>query len=201
LSLRRAFYLYKTVTLSSPFVITILKGEVKPLPSNKILQEKQQQLEELIAKLKTAQAGVLVTYAGINVEQDTALRAELRKAGVEYKVLKNTMTSRAMEAVGYGEMKSELEGMTALAISQEDPVAPAKILKNYAEKIETFELKAGFVDGGYLDKAGVMALADIPSKEMLIAKMLGSITGPLYGLAIGLQAVVDQKNGGEAAAE
>ena len=94
--------MYKTVTLSSPFVITILKGEVKPLPSKKILQEKQQQLDELVAKLKTAQAGVLVTYAGINVEQDTALRAALRKAGVEYKVLKNTMTSRAMDAVGYG---------------------------------------------------------------------------------------------------
>jgi len=182
-------------------VITILKGEVKPLPSKKILQEKQQQLDELVAKLKTAQAGVLVTYAGINVEQDTALRAELRKAGVEYKVLKNTMTSRAMEAVGYGEMKSELEGMTALAISQEDPVAPAKILKDYAEKIETFELKAGFVDGGYLDKAGVIALAEIPSKEMLIAKILGSLQGPLYGLAVGLQAVVDKNNGGEAAAE
>jgi len=193
--------LYKTVTLSSPFVITILKGEVKPLPSKKILQEKQQQLDELVAKLKTAQAGVLVTYAGINVEQDTAMRAELRKAGVEYKVLKNTMTSRAMDAVGYGEMKSELEGMTALAISQEDPVAAAKILKDYAEKIETFEIKAGFVDGGYLDKAGVMALADIPSKEMLIAKILGSLTSPLYGLAIGLQAVVDKNNGGEAAAE
>ena len=193
--------MYKTVTLSSPFVITILKGEVKPLPSKKILQEKQQQLDELVAKLKTAQAGVLVTYAGINVEQDTAMRAELRKAGVEYKVLKNTMTSRAVEAVGYGEMKSELEGMTALAISQEDPVAAAKILKDYAEKIETFEIKAGFVDGGYLDKAGVMALADIPSKEMLIAKILGSLTSPLYGLAIGLQAVVDKNNGGEAAAE
>ena len=193
--------MYKTVTLSSPFVITILKGEVKPLPSKKILQEKQQQLDELVAKLKTAQAGVLVTYAGINVEQDTAMRAELRKAGVEYKVLKNTMTSRAMDAVGYGEMKSELEGMTALAISQEDPVAAAKILKDYAEKIETFEIKAGFVDGGYLDKAGVMALADIPSKEMLIAKILGSLTSPLYGLAIGLQAVVDKNNGGEAAAE
>ncbi len=173
---------------------------MKPLPSNKILLEKQQQLDELVEKLKTAKAGVLVSYAGINVEQDTAMRAELRKAGVEYKVLKNTMTSRAVDAVGYGDMKPYLEGMTALAISQDDPIAPAKILKNYAEKIETFEIKSGFVDGGVLDQKGVIALADIPSREVLIAKMLGSLTSPLYGLAIGLQAIVD-KNGEAAPAE
>lgn len=166
------------------------------MPSKKILEEKQAQLDELVGKLKTASAGVLVNYQGITVEADTAMRAELRKAGVEYKVLKNTMTSRACEAVGFGAMKDQLNGMTALAISQEDPIAAAKILKNYAEKIETFEIKAGFVDGGVLDAKGVMALADVPSKETLIAKMLGSLQSSLYGLAYVLQAKIDKENGG-----
>ena len=166
------------------------------MPSKKILEEKQAQLDELVGKLKTASAGVLVNYQGITVEADTAMRAELRKAGVEYKVLKNTMTARACEAVGYGAMKDQLNGMTALAISQEDPVVAAKILKNYAEKIESFEIKAGFVDGGVLDAKGVMALADVPSKETLIAKMLGSLQSSLYGLAYVLQAKIDKENGG-----
>ncbi len=166
------------------------------MPSKKILEEKQAQLDELVGKLKTASAGVLVNYQGITVEADTAMRAELRKAGVEYKVLKNTMTSRACEAVGYGAMKDQLNGMTALAISQDDPIAAAKILKNYAEKIESFEIKAGFVDGGVLDAKGVMALADVPSKETLIAKMLGSLQSSLYGLAYVLQAKIDKENGG-----
>lgn len=172
------------------------------MPSKKILEEKQAQLDELVGKLKTASAGVLVNYQGITVEADTAMRAELRKAGVEYKVLKNTMTSRACEAVGFGAMKDQLNGMTALAISQDDPIAAAKILKNYAEKIESFEIKAGFVDGGVLDAKGVMALADVPSKETLIAKMLGSLQSSLYGLAYVLQAKIDKENGGaEAPAE
>ena len=166
------------------------------MPSKKILEEKQAQLDELVGKLKTASAGVLVNYQGITVEADTAMRAELRKAGVEYKVLKNTMTSRACEAVGFGAMKDQLNGMTALAISQDDPIAAAKILKNYAEKIESFEIKAGFVDGGVLDAKGVMALADVPSKETLIAKMLGSLQSSLYGLAYVLQAKIDKENGG-----
>jgi large subunit ribosomal protein L10 len=172
---------------------------VKPLPSNIILQEKQAQLDSLIEKLKTATAGVLVSYKGITVEQDTAMRAELRKAGVEYKVLKNTMTSRACDAVGYGEMKPYLEGMTALAISQDDPIAPAKILKDYADKIETFEIKAGFVDGGVIDQKAVLNLAETPSKEVLIAKMMGSMQSSLYGLAYALQAIIDKS--GEAPAE
>jgi len=171
--------------------------EVKPLPSNIILQEKQAQLDSLVEKLKTATAGVLVQYQGITVEQDTAMRAELRKAGVEYKVLKNTMTARACDAVGYGEMKPYLEGMTALAISQDDPIAPAKILKDYAEKIETFEIKAGFVDGGVIDQKAVMSLAETPSKEVLIAKMMGSMQSSLYGLAYALQAIIDKSGASE----
>jgi large subunit ribosomal protein L10 len=97
-------------------------------------------------------------------------------------------------------MKQYLVGMTALALSANDPVAPAKIMKEYAEKVESFEIKAGFVDGGLLDAAGVNELASIPSKEQLIVKMLGSLMSPLYGLAYVLQAKIDKENGGEEAA-
>jgi large subunit ribosomal protein L10 len=143
------------------------------MPSSKILAEKQQAVADLAEKLKTAAAGVLVNYSGITVEDDTKLRAALRNAGVEYKVMKNTLTGRACEMVGYGDMKQYLEGMTALAISVDDPIAPAKILKEYAEKVESFEIKAGFIDGGVIDANAVNELASIPAKEVLIAKMLG----------------------------
>ena len=171
------------------------------MPSNKILEEKKQVVETLAAKMQSAQAGVLVKYEGITVEDDTKLRADLRKAGVEYCVMKNTLTGRACDEVGYGAMKEHLNGMTAIAISAEDPVAPAKILKEYSEKIETFEIKAGFVDGEVLDVNGVNALAAIPSKEQLICKMLGSLMSPLYGFAYVLQAKIDKEEGGETAEE
>ena len=171
------------------------------MPSNKILEEKKQVVESLAAKMQSAQAGVLVKYEGIKVSEDTELRAALRKAGVEYTVMKNTLTGRACDIAGYGEMKQYLSGMTAIAISQTDPLAPAKIMKEYADKIECFEIKAGFVDGEVIDVKGVEALAAIPSKEQLICKMLGSLMSPLYGFAYVLQAKIDKEEGGEAAAE
>ena len=170
------------------------------MPSNKILEEKKQVVETLAAKMQSAAAGVLVKYEGIKVSEDTELRAALRKAGVEYTVMKNTLTGRACDIAGYGDMKQYLSGMTAIAISQDDPIAPAKIMRQFADKIECFEIKAGFVDGGVLDCAGVEALAATPSKEVLIAKMLGSLMSPLYGLAYALQGKIDKENeGGESA--
>ena len=171
------------------------------MPSNKVLEAKRQIVEELAGKMQTAVSGVLVKYEGITVADDTALRAALRKAGIEYSVMKNTLTGRACEMVGYGDMKQYLSGMTAIAISQDDPIAPAKIMKEYADKIPSFEIKAGFVDGGVIDQAGVEALAATPSKEVLIAKMMGSLMSSLYGLAYVLQAKIDKENGGEEATE
>ena len=164
------------------------------MPSAKILEQKQGVVADLAAKMKNAAAGVIVNYAGITVEDDTKMRAALRKAGVSYTVMKNTLTKRACEEVGYGELAGVLEGMTAIAISENDEVAAAKILKEYAEKVETFEVKAGFVDGKVLDAKGVMELAEIPSKEGLVAKMLGSLQSSLYGLAYVLQAKIDKEN-------
>ena len=171
------------------------------MPSAKILEAKQAVVAELAEKVKTAASGVIVSYQGITVEDDTKLRAELRKAGVEYKVYKNSITGRACEEAGYGEIGSYLEGMTAFAISQEDAVAPAKILKNYADKIETFNLKCGFVDGEVLDEAGVKALAEIPNKETLVCKIMGCMRSPLYSLAYVLQAVIDKDGEAAPAAE
>ena len=171
------------------------------MPSNKILEQKKQVVESLAAQMQTAQAGVLVKYEGIKVSEDTELRAALRKAGVDYAVMKNTLTGRACDIAGYGDMKQYLSGMTAIAMSQTDPLAPAKIMKQFADKIACFEIKAGFVDGGVLDVAGVEALAATPSKEVLVAKMMGSLMSSLYSFAYVLQAKIDKENGGEEATE
>ena len=170
------------------------------MPSKVILEKKQQVVAELSAQIKESVSGVLVNYQGITVDADTAMRKELREAGVDYKVVKNSLTGRACEEAGYGEMKQYLSGMTAIAIGSEDPIAPAKVLKQYAEKVESFSILAGYLDGKVIDAKTVEALADIPSKEVLIAKFLGSIKSPIYGFAYALQAVID-KDGEQAPAE
>ena len=170
------------------------------MPSAKILEEKKAIVSGLTEKQKNATAGVVVNYSGITVDNDTKLRAELRKANVEYKVYKNTMTARACEEAGLAGLKDQFEGMTAIAISSDDPIAPAKILKSYADKIETFEIKAGFLDGEIMSKDQVIALAEIPSKEILIGKLIGSLMSPLYGFAYGLQAIIDKSGEGTAPA-
>ena len=179
------------------------------MPSNAILEQKKQVVADLAEQIKASASGVVVNYQGITVENDTALRKALREAGVKYVVMKNTLTGRACEMCGYGDMKQYLNGMTAIAISSpEDPIAPAKILKEYAEKIESFKIVAGYCDGEVLDAQGVNTLAEIPSKEVLLAKFLGSIKSPIYNFAYAIQAIVDKENEGseeapaaEAAAE
>ena len=167
------------------------------MPSEKILEQKKAVVADLSDKMSRAASGVLVKYQGITVADDTKLRADLRKAGVEYTVIKNSLIGRAADIAGLGEIKSELDGMNALALSYDDPIAPAKILKEYADKIECFELRGGFLDGAVVDVKVVEELAKTPSKEVLLGRMLGSLMGPLTGLAVGLQAVID-KNGAPA---
>ena len=169
------------------------------MPSNSILVQKQQIVADLAEQIKNSAAGVVVNYQGITVENDTAMRKALREAGVKYVVMKNTLTGRACDMVGYGEMKQYLTGMTAIAISENDPVAAAKVLKKYADKVESFNILAGYVDGAVIDANTVNALAEIPNKETLIAKFLGSIQSPLYKFAYAIKAVVDKENGGEEA--
>ncbi|MBQ9802084.1 MAG: 50S ribosomal protein L10 [Clostridia bacterium] len=169
------------------------------MPSKIILEKKQQAVAELAEKIKNSVSGVLVNYQGITVEDDTAMRKALREAGVKYMVVKNSLTGRACEEVGYGEMKQYLNGMTAIAISETDAVAPAKVLKKYAEKVESFKILAGYLDGAVIDEKTVTELAEIPNKETLVAKFLGSIQSPLYGLAYALQAIADKQQEAPAA--
>lgn len=167
------------------------------MPSQKILEQKQKIVADLTEQIKNSVSGVLVNYQGITVEDDTKLRKALREAGVCYMVQKNTLTGRACEGAGFGDLKEYLNGMTAIAISEKDAVAPAKVLKEYADKIESFKILAGYVDGAIVSADTVNELAAIPSKEILIAKFLGSIKSPVYKIAYALKAVADK--GGETA--
>lgn len=166
------------------------------MPSIAILEQKQQVVSDLSEMIRNSVSGVIVNYQGITVDDDTKMRKALREAGVKYMVVKNTLTGRACDACGYSEIKQHLTGMTAIAISENDPVAPAKILKEYADKIDSFKLLAGYVDGEVIDEAKVVALAQTPTKEVLISKLLGSLLGPLYKLAFVLDAAA--KKGAEA---
>ncbi len=165
------------------------------MSSEKILAAKKSAVAELTEQLKASQAGVLVNYYKTTVEDDTNLRKELTKAGVTYKVVKNTQLKYVFENLGYEALNTHLEGMSAIAWSETDPVAPAKILSKFAKEHEDYTIKAGYIDGDVVDAAGVESLASIPSKEGLIAKILGSIQGPLYGLAYVLQGKIDKEGG------
>lgn len=175
------------------------------MPSKKILQDKQALVEELRGKLTTAPAGVLVDYVGINVEADTALRRELREAGVEYRVVKNTMLHLAIQDTNYTELDSALNGSTALALaSEEDSLAPARILCKYAEKSKgKFTVKLGYLDGKVMPAEEVTALSKLPGRDGLLSMFLSAITGNLRGLACGLNALAEKRaaeEGGAAAA-
>ena len=174
------------------------------MPSEKILKQKQQIVEELADKMGRASAGVFVDYRGITVEEDTKLRAEMRKVGVDYAVVKNTMTRFAAQKIGLDGLDETLNGTTALAMSFEDPVAPAKVIQQYAAKHDKFQIKSGFVEGRVISAAEVVQLASMPPKEILIARAMGSILSPASGLAnvvnatmrslaIALNAIAEQK--------
>ncbi len=159
------------------------------MPNELVLNQKKAKVEELSALLKASAAGVLVDYSGISVEDDTKLRKELREAGVKYSVEKNTLLRFAMNNVGFEGLTDVLNGTTALAVSENDETAAARILGKYAETHENFKLKAGFVGTELYDAAGVMALSKIPSKEVLLAQLVGSLQGPIQKLAATLDAL------------
>ena len=156
-------------------------------------------VEEIAGQVKDAQAVVLVHYLGLTVEQDTALRKELREAGVTYKVYKNTMMNFAFKGTEFEELSKHLDGPNAVAISTDDATAPARILAKYAKTIKPFELIAGVVEGQYYDAAGIQTLSDIPSREILLGKLLGSIQSPITNLARVLNQIAEA--GGAAATE
>ncbi len=163
------------------------------MPSQKVLENKKAIVAQLTERFQNAQAGVLADYRGLTVEQDTALRVKLREAGVEYTVLKNNLTRFAANAAGLNDLDSVLKGPTAIATSTDDVVAPAKILVEFAKANEALEIKGGFVNGQVISLDEVKTYASIPSKEELIAKMLGSLQAPIGKLARTLQAIVDEE--------
>ena len=164
------------------------------MPSEKVLEQKKQIVADLTEELKAACAGVVVDYKGTSVSDDTALRKELREAGVHYFVVKNTLLGRAAEEAGLGEMKSVLEGTTAIAISTDDYTAAARILKKFADAHENFSIKCGFLDGAVVDTATVESLAKLPSREVLLATVLGAFQAPIAAFARAVQAIVDKEN-------
>ena len=162
------------------------------MPNEKVLLEKQQYVAELKEKLTNSAAGVLVDYKGITVADDTKLRKELREAGVEYRVVKNTMLRLALKDTPYEEISNVLENTTAL--SHEDPIIAAKIICKYIESSKSsYAVKAGFADGKPMDKAGVETLAKLPNKEGLISMLLSVLTGNLRGLAVAIKAIGEKK--------
>lgn len=156
-------------------------------------------VEEIASQVKDAEAVVLVKYLGISVEQDTAMRKELREAGVTYKVYKNTMMNFAFQGTACEALQKHLDGPNAIAISKDDATAPARILAKYAKNVKPLELVAAVVEGNYFDEAGVKELADIPNREVLLGRLLGSMQSPIANFARVIKQIAEKD--GEAAPE
>ncbi len=167
------------------------------MPSKSVLEAKQAVVAELTERLKSSVVGVLVNYKGINVEDDTKLRKELREIDVKYTVVKNTLLKRAADQVGLEGLDSVLEGTTALATSDEDYTAAARILSNYAKKNDAFEIKAGYMDGAVVELSVIDGLSKLPTRDVLLANVLGAFQAPIASFARAVQAIVD-KGGVEA---
>lgn len=163
------------------------------MPSEKILEAKKAQVAEIAEILKGATTGVLVDYRGLTVEEDTKLRNDLRAAGVNYFVVKNTLLRLAAKENGIDGLEDALHGPTAIAVS-EDAVAPAKVLADFAKDNDKMQLKSGFMDGKVMSMEELQQLAKTPNKETLIAKIMGSLNSPISGLARLLNTIVE---GGE----
>lgn len=170
------------------------------MPSAIVLEQKKQVVAELTERLNNSIAGVIVDYKGINVADDTALRKELREAGVEYTVVKNTLLRLAIGATELNGLDSVLEGTTAIATSADDYVAAARILSKFADTHKGFEIKNGFIDKEVIDVAKISGLAKLPSREVLLANVLGAFQAPISAFARAIQAIVD-KDGEAAPAE
>lgn len=167
------------------------------MASEKVLEQKKALVAELTERLQSSIAGIVVKYEGITVEDDTKLRKELREAGVKYTVVKNTLLSRAADNAGLAEMKEVLEGTTALATSDEDYVAAARILCKFADSHDNFEVKTGYMDSDIIDMDKIQSLAKLPTRDVLLANVLGAFQAPIASFARAVQAIVD-KGGVEA---
>ena len=177
------------------------------MPNAKVLESKKAKVEELAAKLQESTSAVFVDYKGITVAQDTELRNQFRAAGVEYTVVKNTLTRFAANKIGYSEFDELLNGTTSLARTTGDPIAPARIVSEFAKKYkDVVKIKGGMVEGKVLSVEELKGFGELPSKDALVAQVLGTFLAPITSLAVVLDQIC-QKQGGapaeaaEAAAE
>lgn len=164
------------------------------MANKEIIAAKEAQVNEIVEKLQKAKSVVLVNHCGLTVEQDTALRVEMRKANVEYKVIKNKILVRAFEKAGLTGMESVFEGPTAVAFSYEDAVAGAKVAVDNGAKTKMLELKGGVIEGKVATANEVKVLASIPPKPVLLSQLLGLLTAPMRNLAVVLKMVADKQS-------
>ncbi len=169
------------------------------MPSEKVLEQKKQIVADLTDALKGSVAGVVVDYKGINVADDTALRKDLREAGIKYSVVKNTLLGLAAKDAGLEDICGVLEGTTAIAISAEDHTAAARILSKFADTHKNFSVKGGYLEGKVVDLATIESLAKLPTREILLATVCNAFNAPIASFARAIQAIVD-KGGAEACA-
>jgi large subunit ribosomal protein L10 len=160
---------------------------------SKVIETKQQVVTEIADKLRASKSTIVVDYRGLTVSEATELRKQLREAGVEFKVYKNSLTRRAAESAEMAELNEFLTGPNAIAFSNEDVVAPAKVLNDFATKHEALEIKAGVIEGKLVTLDEVKAIATLPSREGLLSMLLSVLQAPMRGLAIATKAVADQK--------
>jgi large subunit ribosomal protein L10 len=155
---------------------------------------KQPIVQQISDTISGAQSVVVVDYRGLTVAQDTDLRKQLREAGITYKVYKNTLVSRAVEGTEFESLREVLEGPNAFAVSADDATAPARIIADFAKKVPALEIKAGVVEGTYYDAEGMKAISSIPSRDVLVSRLLGSLQSPITNLARVLNQIAEAES-------
>lgn len=171
------------------------------MPNAKVLEEKKQLVQELKESFQDSVCTVITDYRGLNVAQVTELRKQLREAGVEYRVIKNTLLRRATSEIDLEGLNEHLVGPTAIAFSKEDAVAPAKVLQEFSKKNEHLKIQGGVLEGEIVNADQIKELADLPSREGLLSMLLSVLQAPVRNFALAVKAVSDQKEGGEEAQE
>lgn len=173
------------------------------MPNAKVLESKKAIVDALAEKMQAASAAVFVDYKGITVAQDTELRNKFREAGVEYTVVKNTLTRFAANKAGYSAFDEVLNGTTSMASTTGDPIAPARIVCEFAKnnKLKNLKIKGGFVEGSVMSVEQLNGFGELPSKDALVAQVLGTMLAPISSLAFVLDQIREQKAGGAAPAE
>ena len=156
-------------------------------------ENKKVKVEEIREKFSNAKSAILVDYRGLTVGEATELRSKFREAGVEYKVYKNNLMKLAIKESSFEGLAADLKGPSAIAFGYEDPVTPAKIVKDFAKEHKNLELKAGVVEGEYYDNVKIIEIADIPSREVLLSRLVGSFQAPVSNFAYLIKNIVDKR--------